>query len=182
MERIGQSKSIYIPIKTEVWGSFTSVHKTNLYKESTPCIRDNEYSFTYCMKNYLAATAGCHLDWAETKSHTMGKHNPCVTWEEVSDYCLLSSWFILLWLFPKKGTPWYWLLTCFVHWLTQVQRYTDALTTVSTLSWTDLVNETGCHAKCSYKQYSFEKVSCQWESDMLVMYYYIYHFRSAMKP
>ena len=32
---------------------------------------------------------------------------------------------------------------------------------VSTLSWTDLVNETGCHAKCSYKQYSFEKVSCQ---------------------
>ena len=90
MERIGQSKSIYIPIKTEVWGSFTSVHKTNLYKDSTPCIMDNEYSFTYCMKNYLAATAGCHLDWVETTGHTMGKHNPCVTWEEVRDTDILT--------------------------------------------------------------------------------------------
>ena len=104
MERIGQTNKMYIPLKTEVWGSFTSVHKTNLYKESTPCIRDNEYSFTYCMKNYLAATAGCHLDWAETKRHTMRKHNPCVTWEEVRDYCLLSSGFVLLWSFSEKGT------------------------------------------------------------------------------
>ena len=94
-------------------------------------------------------------------------------------YCLLS-------IFRKGGSLLSDILNFFVHWLIQVQSYNDALTTVSTLSWTELVNETGCHAKCSYKQYSFKKVSCQQIDIRYVgltdVLYTIFHFRSAMKP
>ena len=63
MESIGQSNSIYIYTKKEVWGSFTVVQKTNLDKQSAPCVMDPNYSYTRCMLNHLATTAGCYLDW-----------------------------------------------------------------------------------------------------------------------
>ena len=36
--------------------------------------------------------------------------------------------------------------------------YQSTLTTISKLSWTQLVNLTGCHAKCTWNRYSFNKV------------------------
>ena len=65
MERIGQSKSIYIPTKTKVWGTFTAAQIINIDKKSAPCVTDASYSYTRCVKNYVASTAGCHLDWAD---------------------------------------------------------------------------------------------------------------------
>ena len=40
----------------------------------------------------------------------------------------------------------------------QVLRYHEALNTVRKLSWTQMVNVTGCLAKCSYREFRFEKV------------------------
>ena len=128
MEYIGQTKSILIPVKTEVWGSFTVVHKTNLDKATAPCKEDPQYSFTECMKDYVAAAAGCHLDDLVATRQTdvdnkdgHNNHPPCVTRE-------------------------------------QVQRYANTLTNVSKLSWMELVQVTECLAKCTYRQFSFEKV------------------------
>ena len=128
MEYIGQTKSILIPVKTEVWGSFTVVQKTNQNKPTALCEEDPQYSYTECMKDYVAAAAGCHLDDLVATRQTdadrsNGDHNrpPCVTRE-------------------------------------QVQKYATTLTNVSKLSWMELVKVTGCLAKCSYRQFSFEMV------------------------
>ena len=40
----------------------------------------------------------------------------------------------------------------------EVLLYQSTLTTISKLSWTQLVNRTGCHAKCTWNRYSFNKV------------------------
>lgn len=136
MESIGQSNSIYIYTKKEVWGSFTVVQKTNLDKQSAPCVMDPNYSYTRCMLNHLATTAGCYLDWVNPGAVNLSNpwrfecvisgvqiddHRACVTWD-------------------------------------QVLRYHEALNTVRKLSWTQMVNVTGCLAKCSYREFKFEKV------------------------
>ena len=119
MERIGQTKSISIPLRTEVWGTFTMVQKTNLDRQTSPCVEDPSYSFTHCMKQYVAKKARCHLDWVDTSASD--DHGTCVT-------------------------------------VDQVQQYSNALSTISKLSWTQMVNVSGCNGKCSYKQYTYEKV------------------------
>ena len=63
MERIGQTKSIYVNTNSELWVSFTLIQKNNLNKVDSPCITDSSYSFTDCMLQYVARTSGCHLDW-----------------------------------------------------------------------------------------------------------------------
>ena len=84
MERIGQTQKIYIPLKTEVWGSFTMVQKTHLGKASAPCVTDSGYSYTRCMKDYVAASAGCHLDWVDKDDNNhYGHYGPCVTQDQV---------------------------------------------------------------------------------------------------
>ena len=80
MERIGQAKSLYIPTKTEVWGTFRAAQKTNLAKQSAPCVVDTGYSYTQCMMDYVASTAGCHLDWV---NKGLSLHEPCSTWDQV---------------------------------------------------------------------------------------------------
>ena len=62
MEYIGQTNSILIPLKTVVWGSFTVVQMTNQNKPTALCEEDPQYSYTECMKDYVAAAAGCHLN------------------------------------------------------------------------------------------------------------------------
>ena len=63
MERVGQTKSIYVNTNSEVWGSFTVIQKNNIQKTTNPCEEDSKYSFTDCMLRYVASTASCHLDW-----------------------------------------------------------------------------------------------------------------------
>ena len=121
MENIGQTKPIYVPTKTEVRGTFKVVQKINLDKESDHCMEDTGYSYTKCMKDYVATTSGCHLDWVETKNSGIHNH-PCVTRD-------------------------------------QVLRYQITLTKINKLSWMELVKVTGCHAKCTYREYNFEKVT-----------------------
>ena len=76
MESIGQSNSIYIYTKKEVWGSFTVVQKTNLDKQSAPCVMDPAYSYTRCMLNHLATTAGCYLDWVNPGAVSVSNSDP----------------------------------------------------------------------------------------------------------
>ena len=76
MESIGQSNSIYIYTKKEVWGSFTVVQKTNLDKQSAPCVMDPTYSYTRCMLNHLATTAGCYLDWVNPGAVSVSNSDP----------------------------------------------------------------------------------------------------------
>ena len=143
MERIGQTQKIYIPLKTEVWGSFTMVQKTHLGKASAPCVTDSGYSYTRCMKDYVAASAGCHLDWVDKDDNNhYGQYDPCVTQDQVGLQNFTLNVNCLLWETI----------------IFQVQRYKSALNNLWTLTWTQLVNVTGCYGKCSYTEYSFKQV------------------------
>ena len=51
MERIGQTKPVDLPARTEVWGTFTAVSRHALDRPSAPCTTDPNYSFTQCMRN-----------------------------------------------------------------------------------------------------------------------------------
>ena len=82
MEYIGQAKSIFIPTNTEIWGNFKIVQKKNLDRESAPCVPLPNYSFTQCMKDYVASTAGCHLSWITKGSD----RSSCTTWTQVLSY------------------------------------------------------------------------------------------------
>ena len=88
MESIGQSNSIYIYTKKEVWGSFTVVQKTNLDKQSAPCVMDPNYSYTRCMLNHLATTAGCYLDWVNPGAVNVSNSDPLL-------YILSSKRYVL---------------------------------------------------------------------------------------
>ena len=136
MEHIGQTKSLYIPTKTEVWGSFTAVRKINIAKKSAPCVKDPSYSYTRCMLTHLATTAGCHLDWVSSAAG----QPPCLTWDQVLSYN------------SALGTVRSALSSSF-H-TTQ----SNNLLISSKLSWTQMVNVTGCQAKCHYTEFSFNKV------------------------
>ena len=63
MRRTGQTDPIFIPTKREMWGTFKVVQKSKHPRQSAPCVEDPDYSFTQCMMEYVANTAGCHLDW-----------------------------------------------------------------------------------------------------------------------
>ena len=82
MEHLGQTKVVYVPTRTEVWGSFTAMQKINLDKRSAPCKTNPDYSYTQCMMNYVASTAGCHLNVIDDDkdSYNVG---PCVSSEQV---------------------------------------------------------------------------------------------------
>ena len=90
MERIGQTKSIYIPTKTEVWGTFTATQKINLATQSAPCVMDPSYSYTQCVFKFVAYDAGCHLDWVnpivENNYNTSTDQNFCSTKSQVLRY------------------------------------------------------------------------------------------------
>ena len=86
MERIGQSKSIYIPTKTEVWGTFTAAQIISIDKKSAPCVTDASYSYTRCVKKYVASTAGCHLDWVDQGIALEIYFNRCETPNQVLRY------------------------------------------------------------------------------------------------
>ena len=81
MDRIGQTQAILIPTRSEVWGTFRAVQKTNLAKQSAPCVTDPDYSYTQCMMDYVISTAGCRLDWVHSsRGHD---YEPCTTWDQV---------------------------------------------------------------------------------------------------
>ena len=84
MERIGQAKSLFIPTKTEVWGTFRAAQKTNLAKKSAPCVADPNYSYTQCMMDYVTSTVGCHLDWVHNANGD-NNHEACNTWDQVGE-------------------------------------------------------------------------------------------------
>ena len=65
----GQSDPIFLPMGTDLEGSFTLTKKTSLNKESAPCTNEQEYSFSSCTKQYIALLIGCELDWfSQTKT------------------------------------------------------------------------------------------------------------------
>ena len=82
MEYIGQTKSIFISTKTELWGNFKTVQRKNLDRAAAPCVTDPSYSLTQCIRGYVATTAECHLNLIDNG----GDRYPCTTWAEVLKY------------------------------------------------------------------------------------------------
>ena len=62
-ERIGQSELLLLETNRQWEGSFTVTHQLHLHRDSSPCEEDPKYSYTTCILNYIAQSAGCHLDW-----------------------------------------------------------------------------------------------------------------------
>ena len=82
MEQIGQTK-LYIRTNTELKGHFTVIHKKSLDKTSAPCVSDDSYRYTNCIKDYVAITAGCHLDLVDNTAYNSKDHDKCITKEQV---------------------------------------------------------------------------------------------------
>ena len=80
MKMIGQTKAIDINTNTEVRGTFTVMEKINLNRESQPCVEDPNFSFTTCVKKYVAEKAGCHLDFVEKLENI----SPCRSLEQLN--------------------------------------------------------------------------------------------------
>ena len=96
MENLGQTKVIYVPINTEVRGSFHAVQKTKLPKTASPCIQDPAYSFTVCMEKYVSNTAGCRLDWVGTEDEDASREQTtCSTWGQVEGEDVVNLFVIL---------------------------------------------------------------------------------------
>ena len=63
MQRLGQTKSIYLKTKHQIIGDFVQTKRKTLNTQARPCEEDNEFSFTDCVLEFLARKVGCHLDW-----------------------------------------------------------------------------------------------------------------------
>ena len=89
MDQIGQTK-LYIRINIELKGHFTVIHKKSLDKTSAPCVSDDSYRYTNCIKDYVAITAGCHLDLVDNTAYNSKDHDKCITKEQVRylDVCM----------------------------------------------------------------------------------------------
>ena len=82
MEQIGQTK-LYIRTNTELKGYFTVIQKKSLDKTTAPCVSGQGYRYTNCIKDYVAITAGCHLDLVDNNAYNSRDHDKCVTIEQV---------------------------------------------------------------------------------------------------
>ena len=68
-DQTGQTDPIFLPVGIDLEGSFTLTQKTSLNKRSSPCTNDPGYSFSSCIRKYIATLVGCELDWfIQTKS------------------------------------------------------------------------------------------------------------------
>ena len=88
MERIGQSKAIYVKTDTEVRVTFTMIQKTNIPKAEVPCVTEAGYSYSECMRGFIARSAGCHLDWVDglDRGEMTSAGARCETREELLRY------------------------------------------------------------------------------------------------
>ena len=119
MLRLGQTKGIYLRLRTATFGDFHLIERRILNTPSRPCKEDDSFSFTGCMMEFIARRVGCHLDWVGRRKNL--QYPPCLSYQEVS-------------------------------------RYSDFLSSLLDYSWIRLTRESGCHGKCRYKQFNFNKV------------------------
>ena len=97
MENIGQTKPIDLEINNEIRGTFLLVQSRKINTKEAPCEERREnYSFTKCISNFAARTAGCSLNWV--KSNYPGVRPPCkslpdiLLYSEVLSNLSLYSW------------------------------------------------------------------------------------------
>ena len=119
MLRLGQTKGIYLRLRTATFGDFHLTERRVLNTPTRPCKEDDSFSFTGCMLEFIARRVGCHLDWVGRRESL--QQPPCLTYQEVS-------------------------------------RYSEFLSSLLDYSWIRLTRESGCHGKCRYKQFNFNKV------------------------
>ena len=100
MGRIGLSDVFFLAKNYEWEGSFVMTQKTLIDKEDIPCEEDPNYSFKVwcqlditslcetafqdCILSWVAATAGCHLDWFSAPPGNMT--NICTQRDDISKY------------------------------------------------------------------------------------------------
>ena len=63
MERIGQSEVLHLEPDLLWEGHFTVSHKSSINRRRHRCAEDPGYSYTACIMDHVAASAGCRLDW-----------------------------------------------------------------------------------------------------------------------
>ena len=97
MDRIGQSKPLFLPSNFQWEGSLKIVRRKNLNKLDNPCEDDNDYSFSSCIFKYIATTTGCNLDWY--RPTTTKKERRCSTNQEILRYNDELKWTI--------NAPWF---------------------------------------------------------------------------
>ena len=84
LERLGQSKVVYVKTKRLVVGEFKLVERRILNNQARPCVEEETFSFTECMMEFLARRVGCHLDWVGT--WTLPQYPPCQSLEELRQF------------------------------------------------------------------------------------------------
>ena len=100
MERLGQTKAIYLNRQTLTTGDFSVVQRKVLNTPTKPC-QEKEKSFTKCMLEYVARRVGCHLDWVGT--HSLPQYPPCQTLAQLGNYSdVLDT--IMEWSWPRLTT------------------------------------------------------------------------------
>ena len=60
------------------------IEKISISKSHSPCSDNPNYSFTECVFNYIARSAGCQIHWIYT--HMTVKFPECETREQFNDY------------------------------------------------------------------------------------------------
>ena len=64
--------------------SFAMIERVSISKPATPCSEDPAYSFTACVFNYIARSAGCQIHWI-WPNHTL-RYPECKTIEQMNGY------------------------------------------------------------------------------------------------
>ena len=70
MQRLGQTKSIYLKTRKVITGDFSLLQRKTLNLPARPCEEDHSFSFTACMFAFVESRVGCHLDWVGSSRQT----------------------------------------------------------------------------------------------------------------
>ena len=84
MLRLGQTKGIYLRLRTATFGDFHLTERRILNTPSRPCKEDDSFSFTGCMMEFIARRVGCHLDWSGPL--TFAQHPSCDSLDQLESY------------------------------------------------------------------------------------------------
>ena len=83
MERLGQTKPIFLEPGMELKGSFIVNVKMHMSKDTMQCTSAPNYSYTSCIVSYIARSVGCHLDWVGSLTVNMPR---CTTVHQILAY------------------------------------------------------------------------------------------------
>ena len=90
MNRLGQSQAIFAKANTEVVCSYTTTEQNFLQRKQSFCSTDPNYSFKFCIFDFIDDFIGCHLNWFHEKENVDFKI--CKTREDITSYMEKMRW------------------------------------------------------------------------------------------